>query len=133
MYWTTDEIRYMDEHSWDGVEAIAEHLGRTRDSVAMQAHRYGISLAMRWRCPRCGSVSRRPLNPSTGWCANCTKEARRERISEEVRELEEEARRSEREDRERQRLYSRKHRAKKKLEEMKETRKLAGRSHKTEG
>ena len=62
---------------------------------------------------------RKPLNPATGWCANCTKEARRSRIAEDVRSMEDEVRRMEREDRERQRLYSRKNRAKKKLKSMK--------------
>ncbi len=119
MNWTTEEIRYLEEHQGDGAEAIAEALGRTVISVRVQASRYGIALTPRWRCPRCGMQTRKPLNPVTGWCANCTKEARRDRISEEVRELEEEVSRSEREDRERQRLYSRKHRAKKKLKLMK--------------
>lgn len=57
----------------------------------------------------------KPLSSRTGWCAACTKEKRREFLAEQVRDLEEEVRRNEREDRERQRLYSRKSRAKKKL------------------
>ena len=103
----------------DGAASIAEHLGRTVASVQVQASRYGVSLTRRWICPKCGATVRRPLSPSTGWCANCTREARRGRMAEEVREIEEEARRTEREERERQRLYSRKYRAKEKLKSMK--------------
>lgn len=119
MNWTTDEIRYLEEHQGEGAMAIAEALGRTVTSVQVQACRYGISLEPRWRCPKCGAVTRKPLSSITGWCANCTKEARRDRIAEEVREMEEEVRRAERENRERQALYSKKHRMKKKLESMK--------------
>lgn len=119
MNWTTEEIRYLEEHQGEGAHSIAQALGRTVISVQVQASRYGISLTPRWRCPKCGATTRRPLNPVTGWCANCTKEARRGRIAEEVREIEEEVRREQRENRERQALYSRKHRAKKKLESMK--------------
>ena len=115
MYWTTYRLRYLEEHAGDGAEAIAEALGCSRRAVEVQASRCGISLRKRWRCPKCGMVTFRPLSTVTGWCLNCTKEYRRERIAEEVRELEEEVRRQEREERERQRLYSRKHRAKKKL------------------
>lgn len=56
----------------------------------------------------------KPLNRVTGWCSNCTKEAHNEELAEQVREIESEVRREERANRERQRLYSRKHRAKKK-------------------
>lgn len=116
MNWTTDEIRYLEEHQGEGAMAIAEALGRSESSVEHQAHRYGISLRKRWHCPRCGAITFKPLSTVTGWCANCTKEQRSERIAEEVREMEEEVRRSERENRRRQALYSKKHRIKKKLE-----------------
>lgn len=56
----------------------------------------------------------KPLNRVTGWCSTCTKEAHNEELAEQVREIESEVRREERANRERQRLYSRKHRAKKK-------------------
>lgn len=115
MNWTSREIRYLEEHAEDGAEAIAEALGRSKSSVEHQAHRYGVSIRRRWRCPKCGAVTRKPLSSVTGWCANCTKEERRGRIAEEVRELEEEVRRAQREDRERQALYSKKSRARKKL------------------
>lgn len=113
--WTTREIKYLEEHAGDGAEAIAKALGRSVRSVDNQARRYGVSLRKSWVCPKCGMRVSKPLSSRTGWCAACTKENRMERIAEEVRELEEEAKRNERIDRERQRLYSRKSRAKKKL------------------
>ena len=120
MNWTTAEIRYLEDHAHEGAEAVAEALGRSVGSVRVQASRYGVSLSRRWRCPRCGAVTRRPPSPVTGWCENCTKEERRRRIEDEVRELEAEAERAERENRERQRLYARRHRAKKKIKSMKQ-------------
>lgn len=115
MRWTTREIRYMEEHAGDGSRAIAEALGRSDASVRIQASRYGISLKRTWMCPRCGMLVRSPLSAKTGWCQACTKERRRERIAEEVRELEEEVMRNRREDRARQALYSKKSALKKKL------------------
>ncbi len=49
MNWTTDEIRYLEEHAGDGAVAVAEHLGRSVVSVQVQASRYGVSLARSWR------------------------------------------------------------------------------------
>lgn len=115
MKWTSREIKYMEEHAADGADAIANALGRTRRSVEIQASKYCISLRRSWVCPKCGMRVSKPLSSRTGWCAACTKEKRRELLAEQVRDLEEEVRRNEREDRERQRLYSRKSRAKKKL------------------
>ena len=60
MKWTTREIKYLEEHANDGAEEIAEALGRTIISVQVQACRYGISLAPRCRCPKCGAVTRKP-------------------------------------------------------------------------
>ena len=115
MKWTSREIKHLEEHAGDGAEALAKELGRTVRSVENQARRYGISLRRSWACPKCGMRVSKPLSGRTGWCAACTKEKRRETIAEQVRNLEEEVRRNEREDKERQRLYSRKSRAKKKL------------------
>lgn len=119
MKWTTKQIKYLEAHANDGAEAIAEALGRSKQSVEVQASRYGISLRKSWLCPKCGMRTSRPLSGRTGWCSVCTKAQRRERMAEEVRELEEEARREEEENRARQCLYSRKSRAKKKLKGMK--------------
>ena len=80
----------MEEHAGEGAAAIAEHLNRTVISVKVQASRQGIFLTPRWRCPNCGCLTAKPLNAKTGWCANCTMEARREQIAKDVRELEDE-------------------------------------------
>lgn len=115
MKWTTREIKYLEDHADDGAEAVASALGRSVQSVKAQAKRYGLSLRRAWQCPKCGMRVHTPLSSKTGWCVSCTRELRNERIAEEVRELQEEVRREERVNRERQRLYSAKHRAKKKL------------------
>lgn len=118
MKWTTREIKYLEEHAGDGAAAIAAALGRSVRSVESQARRFGLSLRRAWQCPKCGMRVHTPLSPKTGWCVACTRELRNERIAEEVRELQEEVRREERVNRERQRLYSAKHRHKKKLKNM---------------
>lgn len=115
MRWTTGDVRYLREHAEDGADAIAEALGRSANSVKLQASRCGISLRRFWRCPRCGARSSRPLSKATGWCYACTMEARREVIAAQIRDMEDEARREEDAERERQRLYSKKNRVKKKL------------------
>lgn len=115
MKWTTREIKYLEDHAEDGAEAIAEALGRSVQSVKAQAKRFGLSLQRAWQCPKCGMHVHTPLSPKTGWCQSCTLEHRNEHIAEQVRELQEEVRREERLKRERQRLYSAKHRARKKL------------------
>lgn len=119
MRWTTSKIRYLEEHAGDGAKAIADALHCSVRAVEVQASRYGISLRRVWQCPNCGMRVRKPLSSRTGWCSACTKSKRRERIAEEVREIEEEVRRNEMEDKARQRLYSRKDRAKKKLKRQK--------------
>lgn len=113
MRWTSSDINYMEQHSDEGSAAIAEALGCSVHAVEVQASRYGCSLRRFWICPKCGERVSKPMSSRTGWCAACTKAARREVIAEQVRDLEEEAARNAREDRERQRLYSRKNRARK--------------------
>ena len=109
------EVRYLEEHATEGARAVAMALGRSVESVRHQARRYGVSLRRSWLCPKCGRKTYRPLSAKTGWCSACTKAERAEAIAEEVRDMEREARRHAEADRERQRLYARKNRAKKKL------------------
>lgn len=118
MKWTTKKLKYLSDHADEGAEAVAEALGCSPHAVEVQASRYGISLRKVWQCPKCDMRVRNPLSPKTGWCASCSKELRNAEIAEEVRELEEEVRREERVNRERQRLYSAKHRHKKRLKEL---------------
>lgn len=118
MFWTVREIRYLEAHAGDGAEAIASRLNRSKRSVQSQAARYGISLRRYWLCLKCGRKTFKPLSSRTGWCATCTKALRREHMAEEVRELEEEVRREKDENRARQRLYSRKNRAKETLKKV---------------
>lgn len=115
MVWTIREVHYLEEHGHDGTEAVAAALGRSEGSVKAQARRYGVSLRPRWQCPNCGHVTYRPLSCVTGWCQVCTMAARREQIAAEVADMEEELRREQAAKRERQRLYSRKSRAKAKM------------------
>lgn len=79
-----------------------------------QANECGLSLRMRWQCPRCGRMTYQPLNRVTGWCSCCTKEVHARELREQAIEMEEEAVRERDANRERQRWYSRKHSAKKK-------------------
>lgn len=117
MTWTSSEVRYLEEHAGDGAEAIAEALGKSVTAIEVQAHRYGLSLRKRWLCPKCGGETFKPLSSRTGWCVSCTREQRAAEIAEQVRAMEEEVRREDKANKERQRLYSRKYRAKKQINE----------------
>lgn len=108
--WSMGEVRYLEQHQREGAEAIARALGRSIPSVKWQAHSYGISLRVRWMCPLCGHEVFKPLNDRTGWCATCTKAARREVLEEQLRTMADEKEREKAEDRARQALYSRKNR-----------------------
>lgn len=117
MTWTSSEVRYLEEHAGDGAAAIAEALGKSVTAVEVQAHRYGLSLRKRWLCPKCGMETFKPLSNRTGWCVSCTREQRAAEIAEQVLAMEEEVRREDKANKERQRLYSRKYRAKKQINE----------------
>lgn len=117
MTWTSSEVRYLEEHAGDGAVAIAEVLGKSVTAIEVQAHRYGLSLRKRWLCPKCGRETFKPLSNRTGWCVSCTREQRASEIAEQVRAMEEEVRREDKANKERQRLYSRKYRAKKQIDE----------------
>lgn len=113
--WTSKEIGYLESHAGEGAAKIAAALGRSQRSVQMQAHRLGISLRRRWRCPHCGKTAYSPPNRRTGWCAACTKEAHMGDLIEQAAEMREEAMRNTKADKERQRLYSSKSREKRKI------------------
>ena len=117
MTWTSSEVRYLEEHAGDGAVAIAEALGKTVRAVEVQASKYGLSLRRRWICPRCGRQTFKPRSSRTGWCVSCTREQRAAEIAEQVRAMEEEVRREDKANKERQRLYSRKYRAKRQINE----------------
>lgn len=114
--WTTREVRYLRDHAGEGSKVVAEALGRTRDSVEWQARNIGVSLRRRWECPHCGRWTFRPLNRANGWCIECTKELHMSELAAQADAMREEAAREVRNNRERQRQYSAKSRAKKKLE-----------------
>lgn len=116
MTWTSSEVRYLEEHAGDGAEAIAKALGKSVKAVKNQAMRYGLSLRKRCLCPKCGRETFKPLSNRTGWCVSCTREQRAAEIAEQVRAMEEEVRREDKANKERQRLYSRKYRAKKQID-----------------
>lgn len=116
MTWTSSEVRYLEEHAGDGAEAIAKALGKSVKAVKNQAMRYGLSLRKRCLCPKCGRETFKPLSNRTGWCVSCTREQRASEIAEQVRAMEEEVRREDKANKERQRLYSRKYRAKKQID-----------------
>lgn len=116
MTWTSSEVRYLEEHAGDGAEAIAKALGKSVKAVKNQAMRYGLSLRKRCLCPKCGRETFKPLSNRTGWCVSCTREQRAAEIAEQVRAMEEEVRREDKANKERQRIYSRKYRAKKQID-----------------
>ncbi|MBR0403795.1 MAG: hypothetical protein IJI68_01025 [Eggerthellaceae bacterium] len=124
--WTQAEEDYLRSHAGSGAAAIAEALGRTVASVKVHASRMGVSLVVRYHCPRCGRNTYRPLTKWTGWCRSCSieesagkaalknRQIRREIAEEEVRIREAERRR--------QAIYSDTDREKKKLRKIRELR-----------
>ena len=70
--WTMGEVNYLAAHATEGAEAIAGHLGRSVKSVKCCASKYGISLQVRYFCPRCSRYVLTPLNPRSGWCRTCS-------------------------------------------------------------
>lgn len=111
--WTTREIAYMEEHASEGAQAVAAALGRSAESVRQAASRYGVSLRVRWHCPRCGHVVYSPLSARTGWCEACTRASRLPALRRAVEDARAEAERVRAVEREAQRLYAAKSRARK--------------------
>ncbi len=54
--WSTQELKYLEEHAGEGAKAIAKALGRSIDSVKWQAQRCGLSLRKRSQCSHCGQM-----------------------------------------------------------------------------
>lgn len=72
--WTTAELKALEDHACDGIEALSKLLPkRSESSIRKAASRYGISIARRWYCPMCNREVYVPLKPSTGWCRECSK------------------------------------------------------------
>lgn len=124
--WKDAEETYLAEHAGDGAEAIAAALGRSVWSVRCKASEMGVSLTVRYHCPRCGKYTYKPLAKWSGWCRRCSIEesadkaaVKNRRIRKEV--AEEEARIRESEKR-RQSIYSDTDREKKKLRRLREVR-----------
>jgi len=121
--WTTREVSYLAAHATEGAEAIAAHLGRSVKSVKCCAARYGISLQVRYFCPRCSRYVLAPLSPKSGWCRTCSIRESHDNAAQknnEVRkELEAEQRRIADAERERQAIYSDTDRVKGKLKRLK--------------
>lgn len=129
--WTPKEEAYLEDHAGDGAEAIADALGRTIPSVKTHASRLGVSLVIRYHCPRCGKYSYRPLGKKSGWCRRCTIEEsadtaaiKNRRIRQERAEEEAKIRESERR---RQAIYSDSEREKRRLRELRNSNATNGR------
>lgn len=124
--WSQADEEYLVGHAGDGADAIATALGRSVWSVRCKASEMGVSLVVRYHCPRCGKYTYRPLTKWTGWCRSCSieesadtaavknRQIRREIAEEEVRIREAEKRR--------QAIYSDTDREKKKLRRLRESR-----------
>ena len=125
--WTTCELGYLYNHANEGAKAIAEHLNRSEKSVVCCASKYGISLRVRYFCPRCSRYVLMPLNPQSGWCNVCSIEELRDKAAlrnrEARMELDAEKERLLKVTRERQALYSDTNRMKSKLKKLRKTEK----------
>lgn len=125
-WWKPYEEEYLVAHSRDGVQAIADNLGRSVSSVKSQAHRMGISLAVRHLCPNCGRETFKPLSNETGWCRRCTVMASADKAALANRKLREEVKREEEaireEVRRRQMCYSDSSRRREELRRLREGR-----------
>lgn len=119
MKWTSQKLRYLEEHASDGAEAIAKHLGCSVSAVTNKASLYGISLRKRFWCARCGKVTYLELSPKTGWCKSCTKEANIPELEAQLDDMRKEYERERKLNQKRQSLYSAKNRYKEKLREKK--------------
>lgn len=123
--WSEADESYLADHAGDGAEAIAKALGRTVSSVQTHASRMGVSLVVRYHCPRCGRYTYRPLTKWSGWCRRCSIEEsadtaalKNKQIRKEIKAEEAAIRESERR---RQAIYSDTDREKRKLRRLRES------------
>jgi hypothetical protein len=135
--WKPSEESYLRDHAAEGAQAVAEALGRTVSSVQTQASRMGISLYKRWRCPKCGRYSYRPLTKWSGWCRKCSIEAsadtaalKNRQIRKEIAEEKEAIRK---EERRRQMIYSDTDRQKRERKKMRRNRESCKGNAKSKG
>ncbi len=122
--WSQAEEDYLRKNAGNGAQAVAEVLGRSVRAVQCKASEMGVSLVVRYHCPRCGKTTYRPLSTRTGWCRKCSidesadaaalknRRIRKEIADEEVRIREAERRR--------QAIYSDTDREKRKLRKFRE-------------
>lgn len=124
--WRRYEEEYLKKHAGDGAKEIAEHLGRSVQSVKSHASRIGISLYKRWYCPNCGKYTYKPLTEWSGWCRRCSIEASADTAAMKNREIRKEVEREKaairEEERRRQMLYSDTNRKKNELKKLREER-----------
>lgn len=120
--WKAAEEAYLVEHAGDGAQAIADALGRSVSSVQTHASRLGVSLVVRYHCPRCGRYTYKPLSKRSGWCRRCSIEEsadkaalKNRQIRKEIAEEKAKIRKSERR---RQAIYSDTDREKRILREL---------------
>lgn len=124
--WSRAEEDYLAEHAGDGAQKVADALGRSVWSVRCKANEMGVSLVVRYHCPRCGRYTYRPLTKWTGWCRSCSVEESADSASMKNRqirkEIAEEEMRIREAERRRQAIYSDTERKKKKLRKLRESR-----------
>ena len=124
--WKAHEESYLQEHAGDGAQAIADALGRSIQSVKSHASRMGVSLCVRWHCPKCGKYTYKPLTKWSGWCRRCSIEESADTAAMKNRkirrEVAEEKEAIKAEERRRQMIYSDTDRQKKELRRLREER-----------
>lgn len=124
--WKKAEETYLAEHAGDGAEAIAGKLGRSVHAVQCKASSMGVSLVVRYHCPRCGKYTYTPLAKWSGWCRACsiresadTAAVKNRQIRKEIAEEKKAIKEAERH---RQTIYSDSDRKKKELRRLRESR-----------
>ena len=86
--WSVKETEYLEQHAHEGARTIARELGRSVNAIQIKARREGISLRIRYYCPKCGRWWFKPLHMKTGWCQECTKLDRNRRLQAQLYEEE---------------------------------------------